>query len=1142
MRIVVDLQACQSESVDVTERRALLQLAGALADAGARHEVRVLISDRAPHRIPRLRRELAAFDEAGRIDVWRRAAGALSATPVLAGEVDAIVHAAVLRDREPDRVVTADALLAARERSLDARAAASHVIAKLEACEPATPVAAPAGTPAQRPRLAFVSPMPPERTGVAAYNARLLPELARFYDIDVVANQSRVDLPPGCEAVEVVDPASFGARYDDYARVLYHVGNSHYHAWMLELLQDCPGTVALHDVFLGDLANWLDAQPGGAGTFQRALLDGHGYGAALALARGAARIDLVRRCECNSGVLDAANGVIVHSAFAARIAARRYARFAKPPVAQAALCRAVEAGVDRAAARARLRIDASAFVVASFGFVNHVKLHDRIVAAWLASGLARDAGCRLVFVGESGSDAYHAALAQRIARAGLAAPIVITGFADDATFADYLAAADVAIQLRSETRGESSGAVLDCLAHGLPLITNGRGALAELPTGVALQVPEEFSDDDLVGALEALWRNRELRAGMSRAGLDHLARHHDPAGVAHCYAEAIERFANDGPRARQARDVAALATVACEAGAGDAELAAIAEAVADNRPRTGDTQWLVDVTPLVDVDLRTGIERVVRAILLRLVEAPPPGVRVEAVRFDGRRFVYARRFMARWLELAHPLQDAEVEARAGDRFVGLAWSPHAIPVAHDELQRYANLGVDIAFVVYDILPLRHPEWFPAGLAEQFRGWLCAVALHAHRIVAISRQVADDVHAWLDAAPPPRALPIRIAHFPLGGDIASSVATTGLPADANTVLSALAARPALLMVGTVEPRKGHAEALAAFDELWRRGVDATLAIVGKPGWMTAELESRIRAHAEFGRRLLRIDVASDEYVERLYGAASALLVASHGEGFGLPIVEAARHGKPVIARDLAVFREVAGDGAWYFRGDGATDLADSIAAWLELARAGRAPRPDAIRRSDWAESAALFVEALDGRRDDGAWQPVADVDVFARESVECAIDFAAMRWPAELASASGLSSAEPWGRWSDATTTRSVVLRFARPLPRVARVALTARAFGENCQADTRVIIGGTTSAVRFAATDSTVEIVVATDGEQYAIEVLPPAPLSPASLGVAPDRRAIGIGFVRLEVTALPEPQRADVSAAAPPGSATNPH
>ena len=116
-----------------------------------------------------------------------------------------------------------------------------------------------------------------------------------------------------------------------------------------------------------------------------------------------------------------------------------------------------------------------------------------------------------------------------------------------------------------------------------------------------------------------------------------------------------------------------------------------------------------------------------------------------------------------------------------------------------------------------------------------------------------------------------------------------------------------------MVGTLEPRKGHRIALDAFEALWADGLDVCLVIAGKHGWGVDHLAEAIRTHREFGKRLFWHERVDDAGLAQLYSDCDGLIAASFAEGFGLPIVEAGYFGKPVIASDIPVFREV-GDGA------------------------------------------------------------------------------------------------------------------------------------------------------------------------------------------------------------------------------------
>ena len=109
--------------------------------------------------------------------------------------------------------------------------------------------------------------------------------------------------------------------------------------------------------------------------------------------------------------------------------------------------------------------------------------------------------------------------------------------------------------------------------------------------------------------------------------------------------------------------------------------------------------------------------------------------------------------------------------------------------------------------------------------------------------------------------------------------------------------------------------------------------------------------------------------SDEYLARIYEAATCLVTASVGEGFGLPLIEAAQHNTPIIARDLPVFKEVAGDAATYFSGD-AQALATVVKQWLKADRAGKTPEVSAMPWLTWEQSAEQLKRVVF----DNNWMP------------------------------------------------------------------------------------------------------------------------------------------------------------------------
>lgn len=820
-----------------------------------------------------------------------------------------------------------------------------------------------APAPARRPRMAYISPLPPARSGISDYSAELLPELARHYDIDVIVAQDSVATPwirANCAVRSVDWFKQHAARYE---RVIYHFGNSDFHQHMFSLLEEVPGIVVLHDFFLSGIAAHMDVTGHRPDYWARALYEGHGYAALKQRFHAQDTADVVWRYPCNLGVLRGALGLIVHSENSRRLASAWYGAGAASKWAVVPLLRVPEPVIDRAAARRALNLADNDFVVCSFGLLGPSKLNERLLLAWLDSALAADAHCVLVFVGENQNGAYGQELVETIRRSGLATHIRITGWADSATFRQYLAAADIGVQLRTLSRGETSATVLDCMNYALPAIVNANGSMADLPPDSVWKMPDAFENGELSAALETLWRDPACRKRLGERGRAIILEHHAPRLCASLYAQAIEAAYRDN-----AGGTSGLTEALCrldgpppQAEPWIALAQATALSIAPPLPRR---QMLLDISELVQRDARSGIQRVVRSILSELLANPPQGYAVEPVyATPDQGYRYARRFTLRLLGCPEGiLEDEAIEYLPEDVFLGLDLQPQVVIGQQDFYRRMRRQGVHVHFVVYDLLPIVLPTAFTAGAAEQHRSWLQIIS-ESDGALCISQAVASELRQWMNDEGLVRARPFQINWFHLGADISASSPSSGMCASAATVLPLLAQRPSFLMVGTLEPRKGQAQTLAAFEQLWERGVDVNLIIVGKHGWLMEKLVTDIRHHAQLGQRLFWLDAVSDEYLQKLYAASACLIAASNGEGFGLPLIEAAQHGVPIIARDIPVFREVAGKHAHYFHGEQPQALAQCVQQWLDLRAAGTAPQSTGMHWITWRDSARQLLDAL-----------------------------------------------------------------------------------------------------------------------------------------------------------------------------------
>jgi len=357
-----------------------------------------------------------------------------------------------------------------------------------------------------------------------------------------------------------------------------------------------------------------------------------------------------------------------------------------------------------------------------------------------------------------------------------------------------------------------------------------------------------------------------------------------------------------------------------------------------NRPRL-----FVDVSTILHHDAQTGIQRVVRGIWSELLHRDSEGfdlLPIYATRSRGYR-------LASLEAMNHDLTgltDTPVSARQGDIFLGLDLTAHLLPKYRRQVEEWRGAGATVHLMVYDLLPVLRPDWFNVRNHKNFLLWLKLLAEEADQAICISQQVSRDLRAYLHDIGSERTL--DITNVRLGGDIAASRPSEGVCEEVGRVIRQARFRPAVLMVGTIEPRKGYDAALRAFEHLWATQPNAPdLVIVGKPGWKTAELQQRLRAHPQHGRKLHWLSQVTDEGLCELYEGTRGLLIASRGEGMGLPLLEAVMHDKPVLARDLPVFREQGLPQVRYFEDDSPAVLGAEImqlAKGKPFAASARAP--------------------------------------------------------------------------------------------------------------------------------------------------------------------------------------------------------
>jgi len=590
---------------------------------------------------------------------------------------------------------------------------------------------------------------------------------------------------------------------------------------------------------------------------------------------------------------------------------------------------------------------------------------------------------QLVMIGKM-PESSIAILQTRAKLAGLrAGELLFTGFVSDLELMQLYTACKLFI---FPSLHEGFGLPpLEAMGCGAAVITSNKSSLPDVvgradalfdPSSVAAitQKMEDVLSDEV-------FRNDLIRYGAERVkafSWDDSARR---------AIEAIVRVARPSNAACVTTEVKEIQTsllqaqlitrIAPEAGSlSSGELVCLADCISRNIPERSHKRLFVDISELVCRDARSGIQRVTRSILHELLLNPPQGYRVEPVygTLNGTGYRCVRDFSQRFLECPETgLMDDLIEAEPGDFFLGLDLQHSIVQAQSEYLEALRNRGVNIAFMIYDLLPILLPADFHPWMKEQHEKWLSVVARLADGAICISQSVADELMEWLNANGLKRLRPLKIGWIHLGGDLENSVPSSGMPADADEVLRQIAARPSFLMVGTLEPRKGHAETFAAVKQLWADGVDVNLVIAGKQGWKVEDLAKILRNHPEFRKRLFWLEGISDEYLNQVYASCTCLIAASKGEGFGLPLIEAAQHKLPIIASDIPVFREVAGEHAFYFSGRAPSDIAAAIKAWLDLYRLANHLGSDGMQWLTWKESAKQLLDVILNGRWYASWK-------------------------------------------------------------------------------------------------------------------------------------------------------------------------
>jgi glycosyltransferase involved in cell wall biosynthesis/SAM-dependent methyltransferase len=396
-------------------------------------------------------------------------------------------------------------------------------------------------------KLAYFSPLAPQRSGISDYSEELLSYLAPEAEITLFVDGFQPSSASLNSAFEVCDYRRHRQSLDDLDRfdsVLYHLGNDHrYHTGILEAMQQHSGIVVFHDFALQDLFLGLARARGDLRIYLDEVGACHGeaarQAAAESLSRGAAPSLLARPIDfpLNCRLAGAAEGIIVHS---------NWSRTRFEQIAPGVPVRCVRHHVTpRAVADARRPADGPVRI-ASFGLINPDKGIERALRA--LAKLRNDYDFRYTLVGEPNS--YYDVRAM-VRRYGLEDRAEITGHVTLDEFERRIGETDIALNLRERTVGETSGSLCRLMAAGVAAIVSDEGWFGELPDDAVVKVDRsDYSDELLSAFLERLIKDHELREQIGANARAHILATHDIERSAEGYLSFIREIVAARPRRR----------------------------------------------------------------------------------------------------------------------------------------------------------------------------------------------------------------------------------------------------------------------------------------------------------------------------------------------------------------------------------------------------------------------------------------------------------------------------------------------------------------------------------------------------------------------------------------------------------------
>lgn len=397
-------------------------------------------------------------------------------------------------------------------------------------------------------RIAYCSPINPVHSGISDYSEELLPYLGQYADITVYIDHA---LTPSNTVlthhmrVRSLNQLIVDHQQQPYDAILYHMGNSPAHFQIWDIAKKLPGVIVMHDLVLHHFMLQYHAVHHRDIKAYQQLAEAYygeaGRDVADRMLQGVFDDSVFDMPLCQP-VLDSAQLLISHSHYVADAVAS-----IQPTLPRSVVPMGVPLlpTIDPTPLRAQLDLGDDPFIIASFGHVNPYKRVDQVLRTVRT---LRRAGINAHYI-IVGSVSPNLALETLVRRTGTASAVHTTGYASAEDFALYVALADVCINLRHPTAGETSASLLRLLAAAKPTLITASGSFLEIPRDAAIHIPLDKSESAMLTASTfLLHQHPEVRQALGHQAQRFVAHGHTLADSAAAYMHTLaQRYGWEEP-------------------------------------------------------------------------------------------------------------------------------------------------------------------------------------------------------------------------------------------------------------------------------------------------------------------------------------------------------------------------------------------------------------------------------------------------------------------------------------------------------------------------------------------------------------------------------------------------------------------